>query len=245
MLTCIYFFVWNIFKNMLSYKYIVERDMKKTFFNIFLSLFCVLALAFDVRADFLDAWKNEDEEISMKREKKTVDEDEEIFRLTVKETRKIQQSKKRSIPRMRSDFSMKNNPYIDYDILEYEKIVPQEEMVNSVEKWNKGRANVFCENYRGNNVRIEFLRNNRDVKEIRLKFVQSMNLNSDPDASIATILDTVADRVMNRICGKQVKQTILLYEKPSVELIRETLADGYKIMTKGNSLKEYGFRCLY
>ena len=140
---------------------------------------------------------------------------------------------------------MKNNPYIDYDILEYEKIVPQEEMVNSVEKWNKGRVNVFWENYRGNNVRIEFLRNNRDVKEVRLKFVQSMNLNSDPDASIATILDTVADRVMNRICGKQVKQTILLYEKPSVELIRETLADGYKIMTKGNSLKEYGFRCLY
>lgn len=213
---------------------------------MFLSLFCVVGLTSSiVRASFWDAWKNEDEEVSTKKEKTAAEEDEEIFRLTIKETRKIQQSKKRTSPKQKGSLPVKTNPFIDYDVLEYEKIIPQEEMINSIEKWNKGKVSVFWENYRGNNVRIEFLRNNRDVKEIRLKFVQSMNLNSDPDASIATILDNVADRVMNKICGKQVKQTILLYEKPSVELIRETLADGYKIMTKGNSLKEYGFRCLY
>ena len=219
--------------------------MKKIIFNMFLSLFCIACLITDVRADFLDAWKDEDEEVATRSTKKAEEADEEVFRLTVKETRKIQQSKRRSIPRRQVDFSSKTSPYIDYDVLEYEKIVPQEEMINSIEKWNKGKVNVFWENYRGNNIRIEFLRNNRDVKEIRLKFVQSINLNTDPDASISVILDNVSERVMNRICGKQVKQTIVLYEKPSVELIRETLGDGYKIMTKGNSLKEYGFRCLY
>lgn len=219
--------------------------MKKTIFNVFLSLFCIACLTTDVSAGFFDAWKNEDEEIFTKTNKKAEDSEEEVFRLTVKETRKIQESKMKVLPRTKGNLTVKTNPYIDYDVFEYEKVIPQEEMINSIEKWNKGKVNVFWENYRGNNVRIEFLRNNRDVKEIRLKFVQSMNLNSDPDASISTILDTVADRVMNKICGKQVKQTIVLYEKPSIELIRETLADGYKIMTKGNSLREYGFRCLY
>ncbi len=219
--------------------------MKKTIFNVFLSLFCVACLTVDVNAGFFDAWKNEDEEIFTRTNKKAEDSEEEVFRLTVKETRKIQESKMKVLPRTKGNLTIKTNPYIDYDVFEYEKVIPQEEMINSIEKWNKGKVNVFWENYRGNNVRIEFLRNNRDVKEIRLKFVQSMNLNTDPDASISTILDTVADRVMNKICGKQVKQTIVLYEKPSIELIRETLADGYKIMTKGNSLREYGFRCLY
>ena len=218
--------------------------MKKTIFNVFLFLFCITCLTGGVKAGFFDAWKDEDEEISTKTNKKAEDTEEEVFRLTVKETRKFQESRIRTMPRKRGS-QPKTTPYIDYDVLEYEKIVPKEDMINSIEKWNKGKVNVFWENYRGNNIRIEFLRNNRDVKEIRLKFVQSINLNTDPDASISVILDNVSERVMNRICGKQVKQTIVLYEKPSVELIRETLGDGYKIMTKGNSLKEYGFRCLY
>ena len=142
--------------------------------------------------------------------------------------------------------SENNNSYnIDYDTYQSERSSNNQEMVNSIDKWRNGGTNVFWENYRGNNIRIEMLRNNRDLKEMRLKFVQSQSMTSDPDGSISDILNVVADRVMKRTCGKKSKQSVILYERPSVELERETAADGYKIMAKGTSLKEYGFRCIY
>ena len=137
------------------------------------------------------------------------------------------------------------NAILDSDTLHSEGVIRDKEVYNSIDKWKRGQVNVFWENYRGNNVRIEVLRNNKDVKEIRLKFVQSHNISADPDDSISNILNIVSNQVMKRICGRTVKQTIMLYEKPSLELERETVADGYKVMAKGSSLKEYGFRCVY
>ena len=139
----------------------------------------------------------------------------------------------------------RNYGNIDYDTLQSERVIDNSELANSINKWKNGIVSVFWENYRGNNVRIEILRNNRDVKEMRLKFVQSQNMTSDPDGSISDMLNVVANQVMKRTCGKNAKQSIILYERPSVELERETAADGYKIMAKGTSLKEYGFRCIY
>lgn len=138
-----------------------------------------------------------------------------------------------------------NSYNIDYDTLQAERTSNYNEVANSIDKWKNGGTNVFWENYRGNNIRIEMLRNNRDLKEMRLKFVQSQSMTSDPDGSISDILNVVADRVMKRTCGKKSKQSVILYERPSVELERETAADGYKVMAKGTSLKEYGFRCIY
>ncbi len=142
-------------------------------------------------------------------------------------------------------FSNKDFQKIDYDTLQSERNIGESEIVNSINKWKNGIVSVFWENYRGNNVRIEMLRNNRDLKEMRLKFVQSQNMTSDPDGSISDMLNVVANQVMRRTCGKKAKQSIILYERPSVELEKETAADGYKIMAKGTSLKEYGFRCIY
>lgn len=119
------------------------------------------------------------------------------------------------------------------------------EIRSAVEKWNMGVKNVYWENYRGNNVRVEVLRNNRDLKEMRLKFVQSQDMVSNPDASISDMLANVAGKVMKSTCGRKAKQAIVLYERPSVELVKETTYDYYKIIARGQSIKEYGFRCIY
>jgi hypothetical protein len=134
---------------------------------------------------------------------------------------------------------------VDYDIIQSERAVKDSEIMQSIDKWQLGVKNVYWENYRGNNVRIEMLRNNRDLKEMRLKFVQSQYMISDPDGSISDMLNNVADNVMKSTCGRKARQAIILYERPSVELVKETTYDNYKIIAKGTSLKEYGFRCIY
>ena len=138
-----------------------------------------------------------------------------------------------------------NYDSIDYDTIQAERRITESEIINSVDKWQQGIKNVYWENYRGNNVRVEMLRNNRDLKEMRLKFVQSQDMIADPDGSISDMLNKVAEQVMKRTCGKKAKQSIILYERPSVELVQETTYDNYKIIAKGSSLKEYGFRCIY
>lgn len=138
-----------------------------------------------------------------------------------------------------------NYAFIDYDTIQAERSIQDSEVLNSIDKWQLGLKNTYWENYRGNNIRIEVLRNNRDIKEMRLKFVQSQDIIADPDGSISDILNKVAEQVMKRTCGKKSKQSIILYERPSIELVKETSYDNYKIVAKGNSLKEYGFRCIY
>ena len=136
--------------------------------------------------------------------------------------------------------------YVAYDYeLEDNTNVSDREIYNSINKWKNGLVSVFWENYRGNNIRVEILRNSRDLREMRLKFVQSQDMISDPDGSISDMLNVVANQVMKRTCGKKAKQSIILYERPAVELEKETAADEYKIMAIGSSIKEYGYRCIY
>lgn len=149
---------------------------------------------------------------------------------------------------MRNSLTRNNNDnynIIDYDTIQAERNIKDVEVLNSIDKWQLGSKSVYWENYRGNNVRIEVLRNNRDLKEMRLKFVQSQDIISDPDGSISDMLNKVAEQVMKRTCGKKAKQSIILYERPSIELLKETSYDNYKIVARGTSLKEYGFRCIY
>ncbi|MDR1476893.1 MAG: hypothetical protein LBI17_02060 [Rickettsiales bacterium] len=138
-----------------------------------------------------------------------------------------------------------NYNMVDYDTLQSEREIRDTEIMDSIDKWNMGVKNVFWENYRGNNVRVEVLRNNRDLKEMRLKFVQSQAMAANPDGNISDMLGNVASKVMKSTCGRKARQAIVLYERPSVELVKETTYDYYKIIARGTSLKEYGFRCIY
>ncbi len=186
----------------------------------------------------LSLWKDEDEELNFRKP-------------GAKQYARNSLSPYSTTPEQRQSYYDAANVYnasfaaIDYDTVQNVRDVGLTEMDNSLDKWKRGNVSVFWENYRGNNVRIEMLRNNRDLKEMRLKFVQSPNMSSDPDASISDMLNSVANKVMKRVCGRKARQSVILYERPSVELERETAGDKYKIMAKGTSIKEYGFRCIY
>lgn len=234
----------------------MKKELKKLAFVL-----TFIALGTPVNASFWSLWINEDEEPTIISEEvreekkspapvqKSVNND---FIQQTQSTQQVQYTQPtqsvnivNNIPTY--DVNSINKTYgpVDYDTLQSERMVNQSEILNAINKWKDGNVNIFWENYRGNNVRIEMLRNNRDLKEMRLKFVQSQNMTSDPDGSISDMLNVVANQVMKRTCGKKAKQSIILYERPSVELERETAADGYKIMAKGTSIKEYGFRCIY
>ncbi len=247
----------------LSYR---RDNMKKYFLAV---LFTVFSTPLYASAWSWSLWQNEDEELNFRGpSKKTFsrqtgktkdglfslwnDEDEELnFRKTTPSVAENSPYPYSTTPEQRQNYYDAANAYnanfsaIDYDTVQNVRNIQTAEMDNSIDKWKKGQVSVFWENYRGNNVRIEILRNNRDLKEMRLKFVQSQNMSSDPDASISDMLNNVANQVMKRVCGRKARQSVILYERPSLELERETVGDKYKIMAKGTSIKEYGFRCIY
>ena len=116
--------------------------------------------------------------------------------------------------------------------------------INAPDRWQNSPKSVFWEDYRGNNVRIEMLRTNSDMKEIRLKFVQTANVYSNPDSTVAEMLSRVAARTMKRVCGRRALSASVLYERPGTEYMRTTMADPF-LPASGNTLIEYGFRCVY
>lgn len=199
-------------------------------------------------------WENEDEELNFRKNtpvKAVAQEENNVTKQApVISTTPEQKNNYRSMARAKNTYNINkvdrgSYAAVDYSAMQNERNIGDVEVYNSINKWKNGQVTIFWENYRGNNIRIEMLRNNSDLKEIRLKFVQSQNMTSDPDGSISDMLNIVANQVMKRTCGKKAKQSIILYERPSVELERETAADDYKVMAKGTSLKEYGFRCIY
>ena len=229
--------------------------MKKYITKFMIVCACLLQTE-NANASVFSLWENEDEEYKMKvGSKETTKKTETIPLKTPTQTLKSSLQETVVIPSQVNNtialpnyYTSNNNDnynMIDYDTIQAERSIQDSEVLNSIDKWQLGIKNVFWENYRGNNIRIEMLRNNRDLKEMRLKFVQSQDMIADPDGSISDMLNKVAEQVMKRTCGKKSKQSIILYERPSIELVKETTYDNYKIIAKGTSLKEYGFRCIY
>lgn len=229
--------------------------MKKYITKFMIVCACLLQTV-NANAGVFSLWENEDEEYKMKvGSKETTKKTEKTPLKTPTQTLKSslqetvvmpsQVNNTIALPNYYTSNNNDNYNMIDYDTIQAERSIQDSEVLNSIDKWQLGIKNVFWENYRGNNIRIEMLRNNRDLKEMRLKFVQSQDMIADPDGSISDMLNKVAEQVMKRTCGKKSKQSIILYERPSIELVKETTYDNYKIIAKGTSLKEYGFRCIY
>lgn len=229
--------------------------MKKYITKFMIVCACLLQTV-NANAGVFSLWENEDEEYKMKVGSKETTKKTETTPLktptptlksSLQETVVMPSQVNNTIALPNYYTSNNNDNYnmIDYDTIQAERSIQDSEVLNSIDKWQLGIKNVFWENYRGNNIRIEMLRNNRDLKEMRLKFVQSQDMIADPDGSISDMLNKVAEQVMKRTCGKKSKQSIILYERPSIELVKETTYDNYKIIAKGTSLKEYGFRCIY
>ena len=115
---------------------------------------------------------------------------------------------------------------------------------NAPDRWANSPKSVFWEDYRGNNVRIELLRNNSDLREMRLTFMQSTSMYSNPSGTITEMLSRVAARTMRRVCGRRAHSAMVVFERPGAEYIRMTTADPF-IRVPGGTIREYGFRCIY
>nr|MBQ0091488.1 hypothetical protein [Candidatus Enterousia merdequi] len=111
-------------------------------------------------------------------------------------------------------------------------------------KWNTARKETRWQEYKGTMVRVEILLGDTDVREMRLRLMQNAD-GMDVDADSRTVLARVADYEMKKVCGRNAESIVIVYDTPSSEVMRPTSFFDYRIESEGNTMREYGFRCVY
>jgi len=122
--------------------------------------------------------------------------------------------------------------------------IRQEEKAEKDAKWNTTRKNISWQEYRGAMVRVEILRGNSELREMRLRLVQSEN-GMDIDGDVRTILSKVAEYEMKKVCGRNSRSYMIVYDKPSFEVMRPNPYFDYIVSDDGSTMREFGFRCIY
>jgi len=118
------------------------------------------------------------------------------------------------------------------------------EREESASRWNTARKETRWQEYKGTMVRIEILLGNSSVREMRLRLMQNAD-GADIDADSRTVLANVADYEMKRVCGRNAESIVKVYDKPSYEVMRPTSFFEYRVEAEGETMREYGFRCVY
>ena len=118
------------------------------------------------------------------------------------------------------------------------------ERVDAAERWNTARKETRWQEYKGTMVRIEILLGDSDVREMRLRLMQNAD-GADIDADARTVLARVADYEMKKVCGRNAESIVIVYDKPSFEVMRPTSFFDYRVESEGETMREYGFRCVY
>ena len=111
-------------------------------------------------------------------------------------------------------------------------------------RWNTSRKETRWQEYKGTMVRIEILLGDSNVREMRLRLIQNAD-GADIDADSRTVLAQVADFEMKKVCGRNAESIVIVYDKPSFEVMRPTSFFDYRIEAEGETMREYGFRCVY
>ena len=111
-------------------------------------------------------------------------------------------------------------------------------------KWNTSRMETRWQEYRGAMVRVQILLGNTDMREMRLRLMQNAD-GMDIDGDARTILAKVADYEMKRICGRNTDSIVMIYDRPSFDVMRPTPYYDYRMDAEGSTMREYGFRCVY
>ncbi|MDR0967498.1 MAG: hypothetical protein LBL75_01550 [Rickettsiales bacterium] len=112
------------------------------------------------------------------------------------------------------------------------------------QKWNTSRKSTVWQEYRGAMVRVEILLGSSDMREIRLRLDQGAN-GADIDGNSRYVLEQVANFEMKRVCGKNASSYQVVYDQPSFEALRSTPYADYQIKDDGQTMREYGFTCVY
>ena len=140
-----------------------------------------------------------------------------------------------------SEFMQADNQYSNIDSYKPKTAAEKEQNDN---KWNTARMETRWQEYRGTMVRVQILLGNTDLREMRLRLIQNAD-GMDIDGDARTILAKVADYEMKRICGRNADSIVMVYDRPSFDVMRPTPYFDYRVEAEGSTMREYGFRCVY
>lgn len=140
-----------------------------------------------------------------------------------------------------SEFMQADNQYSNIDSYKPKTAAEKEQSDN---RWNTSRMETRWQEYKGAMVRVQILLGNTDLREMRLRLVQNAD-GMDIDGDSRTILAKVADYEMKRVCGRNADSIVMVYDKPSFDVMRPTPYFDYRIEAEGATMREYGFRCVY
>lgn len=133
------------------------------------------------------------------------------------------------------------NEYAEIDSYQPKTMAERTESSN---RWNTARKETRWQEYKGAMVRVEILLGDTEVREMRLRYMQSAD-GKDVDADMRTVLARVADYEMKRVCGRNTESIVIIYDRPSFEVMRPTTFFDYRVESEGVAMREYGFRCVY
>lgn len=140
-----------------------------------------------------------------------------------------------------STFMQAENQYSNIDSYK-PKTDAEKEASNN--RWNTSRMETRWQEYRGTMVRVQILLGNTDLREMRLRLMQNAD-GMDIDGDSRTVLSKVADYEMKRICGRNADSIVIVYDRPSFDVMRPTPYFDYRVEAEGSTMREYGFRCVY
>ncbi len=140
-----------------------------------------------------------------------------------------------------STFMQSGNEYAEIDSY---KPKNDKELDEMEKRWNTSRMETRWQEYHGAMVRVQILLGNTDMREMRLRLMQSAD-GMDIDGDIRSVLSRVADYEMKRVCGRNADSIVLIYDRPSFESMRPTPFFDYRVEAEGTTMREYGFRCVY
>ena len=133
------------------------------------------------------------------------------------------------------------NEFAEIDSYQPLTMKEREEIANH---WNTARKETRWQEYKGTMIRVEILLGDTDVREMRLRLIQNAS-GMDIDADNRTVLGKVADYEMKRVCGRNAESIVVIYDRPSSEVMRPTTFFDYRVESEGVTMREYGFRCVY
>lgn len=134
-----------------------------------------------------------------------------------------------------------DNEYSEIDSYKPSTMAEKEAISN---RWDTARKETRWQEYKGTMVRVEILLGDSEIREMRLRLMQNAD-GMDIDADARTVLARVADYEMKKVCGRNAESIVVVYDKPSVEVMRPTTFFDYRVESEGVNMREYGFRCVY
>ena len=140
-----------------------------------------------------------------------------------------------------SEFMQADNQYSNIDSFKPKTDAEKEQISN---RWETSRKETRWQEYKGAMVRVEILLGNTDLREMRLRLMQNAD-GMDIDGDTRSVLAAVADYEMKRVCDRNADSIVMVFDKPSFDVMRPTPYFDYRIEAEGTTMREYGFRCVY